>query len=118
MAKTLVINTLGSNKSSFALPSNDTAASAFCAAALDGEYVGYTKQSESGSDTGITAYQDVKVQIASDSGLKTYFGFLAKVGVTDVEIQQALVGTTVNGVLADRVFVQMREVSVASTPVP
>ena len=114
MAKTLVINTLGSTTKSFSLPADDTAASAFCAAMLDGEYEGYVKQSESGTDSGITAYHDVKVQISSDTGSKTYFGFLAKVGVTDVEIQTALVGKTINGVKADKVFVQMREVAVGS----
>ncbi|AHJ12346.1 hypothetical protein [Sulfurospirillum multivorans] len=112
MAKTLVLNTLGSTTKGFSLPASDTAASAFCAAMLDGEYVGYTKQSESGSDSGITAYHDVSIQIASSTGSKTYFGFLAKAGVTDVEIQTALVGKTINGVKADTVFVTMREVAV------
>lgn len=114
MAKTLVINTLGSKSKSFSLPAGDTAASAFCAAMLDGEYEGYVKQSEVGTDSGIIAYHDVKVQIASETGSKTYFGFAAKVGVTDVEIQNALVGKTINGVKADKVFVQMREVAVGA----
>ncbi len=114
MAKTLVINTLGSTSKSFSLPADDTAASAFCAAMLDGEYVGYVKQSETGTDSGITAYNDVSVQVASSTGTKTYFGFLAKTGVTDVEIQNALVGKTFNGVKADTVFVSMREVKVGS----
>lgn len=114
MAKTLVYNTQGSNTSVFSLPADDTAASAFCSAILDGESVGYVKQSESGTDSGITGYHDVKVQIASETGSKTYFGFLAKIGVTDVEIQNALVGITVNGVKADKVWVQMREVAVGA----
>jgi len=114
MAKTLVINTLGSTSKSFSLPADDTAASAFCAAMLDGEYVGYVKQSETGTDSGITGYNDVSVQVSSDTGSKTYFGFLAKSGVTDVEIQNALVGKTFNGVKADKVFVSMRSITVGA----
>ena len=110
MAKTLIINTLGSATTSFSLPADDTAASGFCGVVLDGEYVGYVKQSEVGTDTAVPSYHDVRVQLASDVGSKTYFNFLAKAGVTDVEIQNALVGVTVNGVKADRVFVSMREV--------
>ena len=114
MGKCLVINTFGSSSSGFSLPANNTAASAFCAAMLEGEYVGYVLQSEAGTDTGITGYHDVSVQVASETGSKTYFGFLAKIGVTDVEIQNAILGMTINGVKADKVFVQMREVAVGA----
>jgi len=114
MAKSLVINTLGTTSKGFSLPCDDTAAAAFCAALLDGEYSIYAKQSEAGTDSGITGYNDVKVQVSSDTGSKTYFGFLAKTGVTDVEIQNALKGMTINGVKADTVFVSMRAIQVGA----
>ena len=114
MAKSLVINALGTTSKSFSLPCDDTVAASFCAAILDGEYSIYSKTGEAGTDSGITGYNDVKVQISSDSGSKTYFGFLAKSGVTDVEIQNALKGMTINGVKADTVFVTMRPVVVGA----
>ncbi|AFL69751.1 hypothetical protein [Sulfurospirillum barnesii] len=114
MAKTLIYNTLGATTKSFSVPADDTSASAFCSAMLDGEYEGFVKKSESGTDTGITGYHDVRVQVSNDTGSKTYFGFLAKIGVTDVEIQNALIGKTFNGVKADKLFVQMREVKVGA----
>lgn len=113
MAKTLIINTLGATTKSFSLPADDTAASAFCAGVLAGQYEGYVKQGEVGTDSGITAYNDVRVQISSDTDSKTYIGFAGKVGATDVEIQNALIGKTVNGVKADKVFVSMREIKVS-----
>lgn len=114
MAKTLVVNTLGSTTKSFSLTADDTAAAAFCAAMLDGEYEGYLMTGEAGTDNGITAYNLAQVQISATTGEKTYIKLAVKSTIDDVEIQNALLGITVNGVKADKVFVSMREVKVGA----
>lgn len=111
--KTLVINTIGAVTKGFVVPASAENAKSFCDALLVGQYEGYEKTSELGTDSGILTYNKVKVQIKGAGG-STYFSFAGKATASDVDIQNALVGKTFNGIKADTVFVQMNTVTVGA----
>lgn len=113
MAETLVKNKLGNSVKSFRLPCDDTVATTFCAAFLDGEYAGYTKIGTTGTDTA-TSYNLVSLMIKNTAGLKTYLNLAVQSNKSEDEIYSALAGATFNGVLADEmVITSMRAVSLA-----
>lgn len=113
MAETLVRNKLGTTIKSFRLPCDDTVATTFCGAFLDGEYAGYAKTSTAGSDTA-TSYNDVTLMLKNTAGLKTYLNLAVKSAKSEDEIYSALAGVTFNGVLADEMaIIKMRAVSLA-----
>ena len=111
MGKILVRNKLGQKTLGFNLPADSTTAETFCSTFLDGEYIGYTTTSESGTDTA-TTYNDVRMQISNTAGYKAYLNFCAKSSMSETDIYAALVGNTFNGVEADKlVIIGMRGVT-------
>lgn len=104
MAKTLIKNKLGNKTHTFALPCDDTVASAFCASFLDGEYAGFAQVSKTGSDVA-TPYRIYGVMIRNSAGLKSYLDLVTKVNTTEDELYAVLTGLTLNGVHVDDISV-------------
>lgn len=104
MAKSLVINELGATKKWLFLPCDDTVATAFATAMLEGKFEVFVRTGEVGTDNA-TSYRDVTVSIKNVAGKSTYISFPAKSTKSDSDILTALAGKTFNGVKGDTVAI-------------
>jgi len=105
MAKSLVLNTLGSVTKSFSLPASDTNAKSFCEKYLDGKYEVLALTSSVGADTDVEGF-DVSVQFSdSTTGRKSYISFIMKADKNEGDVKNALMGKTIDGIKIDTVVV-------------
>lgn len=105
MAKSMIINRFSGKNNTIYLPSDDTQATSFAAAFLDGEYQVLKFGSESGSDV-VASYYEVGCMIKNTtSGVKAYMNMLVLPTKTEEDIFNALIGLTINEVLVDEVFI-------------
>ncbi len=108
MAKSLVINNLGGKNKFIFLPCSDTVAADFAMNNLDGEYKVCAKETEFGTDSGITEANKVAVFGRNTlTGEKQTLYFTAKANKSSVDIETALQGKTFNGVKFDEVSVKI-----------
>ena len=116
MAKSLIINQLGSKKFTIFVPAGDTVASDFAQQFLDGESRIYQFVGEEGNETE-TVVKDVFVRIKDNTKDEVEFlRFYAKSTVDDKQILQTLKGKTFNGVKADVVTILGMERKVINQP--
>ena len=105
MGKSMIKNTLGSRTLSLYLPCGNTEAQAFADAVLDGTTEVFEQTSVSGSDV-VTQARDVNVMIQNEtSGAKAYLSFLIKQTKHEGDVISALLGKTLNGIVADKIVV-------------
>lgn len=106
MAKSYIINVLGTVTLHSYLPCTPANAETICADLLEGTYAVYEATTEVGSDNGVTLAYDANVQFRnSGTGQRNYLKMIVKSTVSPDDIQTALKGLTINGILIDEVVV-------------
>jgi hypothetical protein len=105
MAKSMIVNTLGTKKITSYVPADATAAQAFADAVMDGETAVFEAVSTAGSDL-VNEAEEVNVMIQNETSLaKSYLTFIVPTTKHEGDVISALQGKTINGVLADKVVV-------------
>lgn len=106
MPKVLIKNALGDKVINSYLPMTPANAATFCADILEGTYKVFEATTEAGNDTGVTLAYDTQLQVRNvTTGKKTYLRFIAKSNKNPDDIQTALIGLTINGILVDEVVI-------------
>lgn len=104
--KVLIKNALGDKVVNSYLPMNVANAVTLMDDVCEGTYKVFLEKSETGSDTAVVSANDCQVQVRnSTTGKKTYLRFIAKGTKNPDEIQTALTGLTINGILIDEVVI-------------
>lgn len=103
--KSLIRNQLGNTIRSFNLPCDSTVAETFATNNLDGEYAIYESEGIAGNDVETQVNQVTSTLKNTTSDKKITIDFYAKSTLSEDEIRTALVGTTINGVSVDEVYI-------------
>ena len=105
MAKSMIINKLGTKRLTMYVPCGSTEAQSFANAVLDGETEVLELALEAGTDTADKG-RYVNVMIQDDTtNSKSYMKFIIKTSKHEGDVISALQGKTFNGVKADKVVV-------------
>ena len=110
--KSLIRNKLGQKNLNIYVPSGDVEAKTFADAVLEGTYDVLGLETVAGSDT-VTEAEDVTIFYEEEATKRrAYLRFIAKSTKSEMDIINALLGKTYNGIKADKiVIVSMRTVT-------
>lgn len=104
--KSLIKNALGEKIVNHYVPMTAANAQTFAGKYLDGTWKVFEASSESGSDTGVVAANDVTAFVTdTTTGKKAYLRFLANANKNETEIATALTGLTIDGFVVDKVSI-------------
>lgn len=104
--KCLIKNSLGATVVNNYVPMTSVNAATLATDLFEGTWKVFEETSMVGSDAAVVLAYDTQLQVRNSvTGKKTYLRFIAKSTKNPDDIQTALIGTTINGIVIDEVVV-------------